>query len=326
MLTKREFTDYLHFASGAREATFSELRERSGFSVPMLKFELHKMKLAGCLVTLDRGRYRFVQPSVWTGIVQASARFPKLLNLSELFALEGIMGIYLYGSWARGEASEHSDYDLLIVVQDPSRVRLKQKPPKADVRIMGIKETVGLVKKDPILIVPILQESVPVYGGELLDYLKSLGFSKERLLAPLREALVSIGLAEELIKATSGSEVDSTLLYPIMLRFRQYCLTRSILDGVPGTLKQAEAMVEEHGFDRKEFWELYEAFRFEQHGVQRKIGKNKLIKFLKLVRGLLEKYIKERQPKEIKTERQKRLEELKEEFRSVLHVTKKEAA
>jgi hypothetical protein len=174
--------------------------------------------------------------------------------------------------------------------------------------------------------VPILQESVSIHGRELLGYLKSLGFSKERLLAPLREALVSIELAEELIKATSGSEVDSTLLYPIMLRFRQYCLTRSIMDGVPGTLKQAETIAGEHGFGGKEFWELYEAFRSEQQGVQKKISKSKLIKFLKLVRGLLEECIKEYRPKEIKTVRQKRLEELKEEFREVLHVAKKEAA
>ena len=325
MLTKREFTDYLRFASGAPETTFSELRERSGFSVPTLKFELHKMKRAGCLVALDRGRYRFVQPNVWTSIVQASIRFPKLLNFPELFALEGIMGIYLYGSWARGEASKHSDYDLLIVVQDSSRARLEQKPPGVDIRIMGIKEAIELMKKDPILIVPILQESIPIYGGELLDYLKSLGFSKERLLTPLREAMVSIGLAEEIIKATSGKEVDSALLYPIMLRFRQYCLTRSIVDGIPGTLKQAEAIAEEHGLGKNEFLELYEAFRSEQQGIQRKISKNKLIKFLKLVRVLIEEYIKEHKPKEIKTERQKRLEELKEEFREVLHVAKKEA-
>ncbi|MDI6884183.1 MAG: nucleotidyltransferase domain-containing protein [Hadesarchaea archaeon] len=278
------------------------------------------------MVTLDRGRYRFVPPSVWASIVQASIKFPRLLDFPELFAQEGVMGIYLYGSWARGEASKDSDYDLLIIIQDPSRARLKQKPPGADVRIFGIKETVELMKKDPILIVPILQESVPIYGAELLNYLKSLGFSKERLLAPLREALVSIGLAERLVKATSGSEVDSTLLYPVMLRFRQYCLTRSIVDGIPGTLKQAEAIAEEHGIGKKEFWELYGAFRSEQQGIQRKISKSKLIKFLKLVRALLEEYIKEHQPKEIKTARQKRLEELKEEFKEVLRVAKKEAA
>lgn len=325
MLTKREFTDYLHFAGEAPEATFSELRERSGFSVSMLKFELHKMKRAGCLVALDRGRYRFVQPGVWASIVQASAKFPKLLDFSGLFALEGIMGIYLYGSWGRGEASKHSDYDLLILVQDPSLVRLEQKPSGADVRIMGIKEAVELLKKDPILIMPILQESVPIYGAELLGYLKSLGFSKERLLAPLREALVSIGLAEEIIKATSGSEVDSALLYPIMLRFRQYCLTRSIMDGIPGTLKQAEAIAEERGLDRKEFLELYEAFRSEQQGVQRKLAKNTIMKFLRIVRELLEEYVKGHRQKEIKTDRQKRLEELKEEFRKVLNDAKKEA-
>lgn len=325
MLTKREFRDYLHFASEAPETTFSELCERSGFSVSMLKFELHKMKRAGCLVALDRGRYRFVQPSIWTSIVQTSIRFPRLLNFPELFALEGIMGIYLYGSLVRGEASRHSDYDLLIVVQDPSRARLKQKPPGVDIRIMGIRETIELMKKDPILIVPILQESVPIYGGELLDYLKSLGFSRERLLASLREALVSISLAEEIVKATSEGGVDSALLYPIMLRFRQYCLTRSVLDGIPGTLKQAEEIVKERGLGRDEFRELYDAFRLEQKGVQRKITKKRVMKFLGLVRGLLEEYIKRHRPKEIKTERLKRLEELKEEFREVLRVAKKEA-
>lgn len=236
------------------------------------------------------------------------------------------MGIYLYGSWARGEASKHSDYDLLIVVQDSSRAKLAKKPPEVDVRIMGIKDVIELVKKDPILIVPILQESVPIHGWGLLGYLKSLKFSEERLVASLREALVSIGLAEELVKATRGSEVDSALLYPIMLRFRQYCLTRSIVDGIPGTLKQAEAIAVEGGLGRKEFLELYGAFRSEQHEVQTKISKNKVLKFLGIVRGMLEEYIKKNRPKEIKTARQKKLEELKEELAEVLRVKKKEAA
>lgn len=292
----------------------------------MLKFELHRMKRAGCVVSPSRGRYHFVQPSIWTSVVQASKKFPRLLGFAELFTLEGIMGIYLYGSWARGEASRSSDYDLLIVVRDLSRARLKRKPPKADVRVLGMEEIIELVKKDPILIVPILRESAPVYGGELLEYLKSLGFNEARLLASLREALISIALAEDIIKATKEREVDSTLLYPLMLRFRQYCLVRSVIEGAPGTLKQAERIALERGLGRGEFQELYEAFRSEQREIQRKIAKTKLMRFLKLVRGLVKEYVEKHRPKEIKTGRLKQLEKLKEEFQKVLHVAEKASA
>ena len=33
---------------------------------------------------------------------------------------QGLRGIVLYGSWARGEATEESDIDVLVVLEDPS--------------------------------------------------------------------------------------------------------------------------------------------------------------------------------------------------------------
>jgi predicted nucleotidyltransferase len=241
----------------------------------------------------------------------------------EIFALKGIMGIYLYGSWARGEASKHSDYDLLVLVRDLTQVKLGKKLPGVDVRLIGIEDVMRLLKKDPILIVPILREAVPIYGDELLNYLKSLKFSEERLLASLWEALASIELAEGLTKVTRR-EASSALLYPVMLRFRQYCLTRSIIEGFPGTLKQAEAIAQKCGFEKREFRELYEAFRSEQQGIERKISKRVVLKFLNLVRGLIEECIKKHKPMKIKTERLKRLRELKREFEGILRVAKKE--
>jgi predicted nucleotidyltransferase len=324
LLTRREFADYLTLA-GDPETTFSRLRERLGLTVPMLKFEIHRMKRAGCLVALGRGRYRFVRPDLWVSAVRAHDRFPELLEHPEILALEGVLGIYAYGSWVRGEASEHSDRDLLVLVRDPPRVSLMRNlPPRMDVKIAGIGEAVKLIRKDPVLIVPILRECFPIYGGELLEYLRSLKFSRDRLMASLWEALASVSLAEEILEATEGGEADSTLLYPIVLRFRQYCLVRSVLEGIPQTLKQAERIAEEHGINRREFWEIYEAFRLERGGVQTKLPKGRVMRFLRVVKRLLEEYLEKYQPEKIVTDRMRRLEELRKEFEK--HVTKKEAA
>jgi len=293
----------------------------------MLKFEIHRMKRAGCLVTLGRGRYRFVRPDLWVSAVQAHDRFPELLEHPEILALEGVLGIYAYGSWVRGEASEHSDRDLLILVRNPSRVGLVRRPPPGmDVKIVGIGEAMKLMRKDPVLIVPILRECFPIYGGELLEYLRSLKFSRERLMASLWEALASVSLAEEILEATEGGEVDSTLLYPIMLRFRQYCLVRSVLEGIPQTLKQAERIAEERGIDRREFWGMYGAFRLEREGVQTKLPKDRVVRFLRAVKGLLVQYLEKYQPKRIVTDRMRRLEELRKELQKSEHVAKKETA
>lgn len=327
MLTKREFEDYLRYFGSSRESTFSELLDRFGLSKPMLKYELHRLKRACCVYSPSRGRYRFVDPSIWAGVARASERFPRLLELAELYSQDGILGIYLYGSWARGEASRSSDYDLFIVVRDHSCVKgPTQKLSGVDVRMLGLNDVVALIKRDPVQIVPILRESIPVYGGGLMEYLKSLGFDKERLLGSLHEALASITLAGDMIEAGKDGEVDSTLLYPLMLRFRQYCLVRSILEGIPGTLKQAEKISGERGLNGEEFRELYEVFRSEQRGVQSKIKKAKLLRFLRIVRGLVESCVEKHRPRKIKTRRLRRLEKLREEFQEVLRATKEAAA
>jgi len=327
MLTRREFEDYLRFSERARETSLSELRKHSGLSEPMLKYELHRMRRAGCVYSPSRGRYRFVDPGIWVSVIQASKKFPRLPDLAGLYALEGILGVSIYGSWARGEASRSSDYDLLIVVRDPSCAKgLNQKPPSADVRVLGLDDVIALIKKDPIQIVPILREGIPVYGGELLEYLKNLKFDEGQLLASLHEALASINLAKTIVLASEDEEVDSALLYPLMLRFRQYCLVRSILEGIPGTLRQAEEIAEKHGLGEKEFRGLYKAFRSEQRGVQIKIKKTRLLKFLKLTQTLVKSYVQKHRPREIATERLRRLGELKEEFQEVLRAAEKTAA
>jgi len=86
--------------------------------------------------------------------------------------MENIIGVYLFGSYARGESNSLSDIDVLIITQDEAK-ELKQLFEDMDMRIT----TLGKIKKSidtfPVITLPILKEAKTIINPALLQELKN---------------------------------------------------------------------------------------------------------------------------------------------------------
>ena len=80
--------------------------------------------------------------------------------------LEDILGVYLVGSYARGEQEKDSDIDVIVISND---LRKKISSGKYDIEIYPLDNIKKTLKENPIMIMPSLVEAKPLLNKSLLE-------------------------------------------------------------------------------------------------------------------------------------------------------------
>ena len=112
----------LHFALHGHEPHHVRgLQRRSGLSMSSLNRELRRLESRGLVQRVDdggRALYRAVEEHpAWKTLRQLVRDFADPAEVVEeaISGIEGIEAAFVFGSFARGDAGEHSDVDVLVV-------------------------------------------------------------------------------------------------------------------------------------------------------------------------------------------------------------------
>jgi predicted nucleotidyltransferase len=111
----------LHFALHGHEPHHVRgLQRRSGLSMSSLNRELRRLEGRGLLERVeDGGRtlYRAAEHPAWKTLRQLVRDFadPAEVVYEAISGIKGIDAAFVFGSFARGDAGEHSDVDVLVV-------------------------------------------------------------------------------------------------------------------------------------------------------------------------------------------------------------------
>lgn len=82
--------------------------------------------------------------------------------------LENIRGVYVYGSYARGEAEKESDIDVLIIAN--KKFSIKEKG--FEIIVLKEEDIIKALEISPVLIYSALAEAKPIMNAELLEKLR----------------------------------------------------------------------------------------------------------------------------------------------------------
>jgi predicted nucleotidyltransferase len=144
--------------------------------------------------------------------------------------LEDIIGIYLTGSYARGEQEADSDVDIVAISKHTKKEIISGKYHVSIITLEGARST---LEKDPILILPRLYEAKPIMNEALLNELKALKVSVKSFKGFLDESARIIKICEEFIRLDREqgfTKLDSeNILYPLILRLRGLFLMHTLL-------------------------------------------------------------------------------------------------
>jgi predicted nucleotidyltransferase len=144
--------------------------------------------------------------------------------------LEDIAGIYLCGSYARGEEEKDSDIDVIVI---SNNLRKEIISGKYKISILPLESIKKALEKNPILIFPRLIEAKAILNENLLKVLKNFKFNKNSFKEHIEETRRIIKINEGLLnidKVEKREFLDSNeIIYSLVLRLKGIYLINCIL-------------------------------------------------------------------------------------------------
>lgn len=206
--------------------------------------------------------------------------------------LDNIIGIFLYGSYARGEQEKDSDIDVLLVVRKKFKLENKDKISFEIVEYDQLKKNIEL---NPLMFYPIIQEAKPIINSLLLEELRKIKFNKN---APIFKWFVDttkdqIKSSKELIeldKLDSNYLSSYCVVYSIILRLRGIFIIRRLLFKRPYTTKLFKEWLIKNilDIDYNKVYNVYKAIR-DHKQTKIKIKLNKVEQLLNLLQEEINK-------------------------------------
>lgn len=138
-----------------------------------------KEQLIKEVTEIGNGAHIFV-PRDWLDQKVLVVKIPELTVKEQIVRslapyLDDIVGVFLYGSYARGEQEKESDIDILVIAKKKFEIK-KQK--KISFEIIEYDKLEDSIKLNPLMFYPMIQEAKPIINSLLLEKLKKIKFNK----------------------------------------------------------------------------------------------------------------------------------------------------
>ncbi|MBT3405316.1 hypothetical protein HN832_00495 [archaeon] len=154
--------------------------------------------------------------------IEIIVKTPNILEIlqQEKIPLEKVKGIYLVGSYARGEQTKESDYDVLVITKD-----LNSKLQKSNSEIILISEEnlKESLNTNILPLLPMLKESKPILNSSLIDPYKKIPLTFKNLKWHLETTKSAIKIMEQTLDLNKGisEQISSSIAYSLILRLRE---------------------------------------------------------------------------------------------------------
>lgn len=144
--------------------------------------------------------------------------------------LEGILGIYLVGSYARGEQEKDSDIDIIAISKSTKK---EIKSGKYEISIIPLEILKKTIKTNPLLILPKLNEAKVILNSSLIEELKLIKYNKKPFKRFIEETKRIIKINKGFIEIDRKQQrefLDSTsIVYSLILRLRGIFLIKNLI-------------------------------------------------------------------------------------------------
>ena len=140
--------------------------------------------------------------------------------------LEDIIGIYLVGSYARGEESEDSDIDILIITSESNKEMIREGI--YSILIVSKELLEQKLKNDLFPVGQMIREARALINASYLELLK-VSVTKDNVKWYLETTKEKIDLAAEILEKTKRKVVNNRLVYTLILRIRTLYIIQKLI-------------------------------------------------------------------------------------------------
>lgn len=203
--------------------------------------------------------------------------------------MENIIGVYLFGSYARGESSLLSDIDVLVITQDETN-KLKQLFEDMDIRITTLTKIKKSIDTFPAVTLPILKEAKTIINPALLEELKNSKINYKNFKWNFDDIKRTIKLIETFVEIDE-KDIDISHIYSLIMRVRICYMIESLLKNKQFSNTKVRAEMIKRELNSKKYDKYYEVYRRvrDEEEVVGKINKEDIRYFINIIK----KYVAE---------------------------------
>jgi predicted nucleotidyltransferase len=151
-----------------------------------------------------------------------------IMNLLSPY-LKDIIGIYLYGSYARKENKEGSDIDVIVITN--KKIKVEKKKPFDLIQIE--RDKINTFKRiNPVLFYSFVFESESIINNSFLEDLRKEQINKDFFKEFFNDTNRVISINQELLeldKSQNQEYTDNNLIYSLILRLRAVYIIETLL-------------------------------------------------------------------------------------------------
>ena len=144
--------------------------------------------------------------------------------------LEDTIGIYIIGSYARGEQTERSDVDILVITNETNK---RIEDGKYNIILISKKNVEDALKNNILPILPMIKEAKPVLNSGLLEDYGKIILTQRNLRFHIETTKSALKVVYEMIKLDREwpSNSSDTIAYSLILRLRESYIVDCIIKG-----------------------------------------------------------------------------------------------
>ena len=185
--------------------------------------------------------------------------------------LKHIMGVYLYGSYARGEQTPESDIDILVITD--ANIKLNKRINEYDFVSGSLKQIEKTISNNAVLILPILKEATPVLNQGLIEGYKKEILTKKNTRGYIETTESALELAKDWIKDKDSRSIPN-IVYPLIMRLRGLYIIESMVHNRKYSNKELINQIAKKGISIDKARQFYRMYR--EHRDNKAISDNAL--------------------------------------------------
>ncbi len=187
--------------------------------------------------------------------------------------MPNILGVYLFGSYARNENTQDSDVDILVITKEKDKSIAKALI-DIDARVTTLETIKKTLKNHPLFIYPILRESRPLLNSFLLEELKNLKIDIKKFNWDFEDIKRIIRIIESFV-ALDEKDIVPAHIYSLIMRVRILHLIECIIENKEYANSSVYAILENRGLKKELIVKFFKIYRNIRDDKEEEININK---------------------------------------------------